>query len=318
MVVTRFNAAKPGRQPSRWRAWILWLSFVFFGMAMGLWRTPFPYARPQGAREAQTAEKPGSGAVSRATPGIQEPAARQVKLATYTVQPGDTLTSIARMFNSSADSIAYINSIASPDRISVGKELSVMVNVNGLAVRVSSGDTLWDISRRYSFTVADIAEANNLASTDEIKVGQLLLLPGAISPRPVQTASRSSSFIWPADGSVTSSFGWRIHPISGEELFHEGMDIAAYTGANVYAAASGTVAYCGWYGGYGRLIMIKHADGLETRYGHLSGYAVSEGDEIATGELIGYAGESGSTTGPNLHFEIRRSGKPVNPRDYLP
>jgi murein DD-endopeptidase MepM/ murein hydrolase activator NlpD len=322
LVVAGFRAQRPeapeGPLP-RWKTWILWVSFVLLGTAVGLWRTPAPYATQVKTPEATAAEADRSEATAEETPGATTSEEPPLTLVTYTIQPGDTLSSIAQTFNTSAESIACINNLASPDRISVGEELSVMANATGLAVRVSRGDTLWDISRRYGVAVANMVRANNLASAEEIQVGQLLLLPGADpSSHPAQVASRSSSFIWPADGSVTSSFGWRIHPVTGEELLHEGIDIAASTGNNVYAAGSGTVSYLGWYGGYGRLIIISHGAGIETRYGHLSGYEVYEGEEVWAGELIGHVGESGTATGPNLHFEVRRSGKPVNPRDYLP
>jgi murein DD-endopeptidase MepM/ murein hydrolase activator NlpD len=106
--------------------------------------------------------------------------------------------------------------------------------------------------------------------------------------------------------------------VSGEEAYHEGIDIAASSGTKVYAAASGKVTFAGWYAGYGRLITIDHGDGIKTQYGHLSGYEVAKGDSVSAGELIGYVGQSGTATGPNLHFEVLKSGKPVNPRNYLP
>lgn len=138
------------------------------------------------------------------------------------------------------------------------------------------------------------------------------------SSRPGQTPSRSSSFVWPLEGYVSSPYGLRTHPILGNELFHEGIDIAAPFGRDVCAAASGKVIFSGWYEGYGRLVIVSHAGGIETWYGHLSDYEVSDGEEVSAGRVIGYVGESGNATGPNLHFEIRKNGTPVNPRDYLP
>ncbi|MEX0974172.1 MAG: M23 family metallopeptidase [Bacillota bacterium] len=302
----------------RVRAYVLWMSFILIGIAVGLFRTPPPTIEPE-LPETISAEKIAAGARSLGIPGKEDPATAQASLVTYTVQSGDTLTSIAQAFNTSADSIAYMNDLTSPDRISVGKEISVLANATGAVVKVARGDTLWDIGRRYGVTVADIERANSLSSAEDIQVGETLILLGATSgARPAQTTSRSSIFIWPANGPVSSAFGWRTHPISGERLSHEGIDIVAPSWSKVYAAGSGEVEFCGWYGGYGRLIIIDHGDSIETRYGHLSGYEVEEGVHVSGGDLIGYVGSSGSATGPHLHFEVRRSDEPVNPRNYLP
>ncbi len=321
--VTGFRTG-PNSPGKRERGWLLWLSFVMIGVAVGLWRTPPPSGAPE-IPQAIAEERTVTGSRSLGEPGIPDPATpltnvSQVKLVTYTVRDGDTLSSIARMFNTDADSIASLNDLASPDRISVGKEISIMANASGVVTKVASGDTLSDIASAYGISVNDIMQANNLSSADDIQVGQTLLLPGAKPGvrRPQVVSRGSSSFIWPAEGSITSVFGWRIHPVTGEEQVHEGIDIANSTETEVHAAGSGTVTFAGWYGGYGRLIIISHGDGIETRYGHLSGYEVSQGDYVSAGELIGYLGSSGTATGPNLHFEVRLNGTPVNPRDYLP
>jgi len=243
----------------------------------------------------------------------------EVRLVKYTVKPGDTLSSIAEAYNTSVESIAYINGLLSPDRISVGKELSVIANASGIVVEVSRGDTISEISARYNVPVDVIVKVNHLDDPDSISAGQSLILPGARpAGRPVQAVSRYSALRWPLVGSVTSGFGWRIHPITGASEFHQGIDIAASEGTPVVAAAAGTVTFAGWYGDYGRLIAIDHGNGIETRYAHLSGYAVSQGSEVSAGEVIGYVGSSGLSTGPHLHFEVRTGGKAVDPRDYLP
>ena len=124
------------------------------------------------------------------TPGYSRP---PVRLTTYKVQPGDTLSAIAASFNTSTASLAQLNGLSSPDRISVGMELSVMENASGVVVKVTEGDTLWDISRRYGVSIAEIEKANNLDSSQVLNVGMTLILPGA-SARSVPVVSRSSSF----------------------------------------------------------------------------------------------------------------------------
>lgn len=300
----------------RLRAYAFWLSFVLIGLAVGFLRTS-PGPTDSDSPEIVAVEVP---LPNRETQGVPagDVAIPKVSLVSYTVQSGDTLTSIAQRFNTSSDSIAYINNLSSPDRISPGKELSVMQNGSGAIVKVSSGDTVGDIAKRYGLGVAEIVQANNLDSPNDISQGQVLLLPGATVARPTQSLSRSSNFVWPVKGTITSAFGGRIHPVSGEESYHEGIDIAGSSGKSVYAAGSGKVSFVGWYGDYGRLVRIDHGGGIETRYAHLSGYDVAVGDQVYAGDVIGYVGQSGNVTGPHLHFEVRKNGDPVNPRNYLP
>lgn len=117
----------------------------------------------------------------------------------------------------------------------------------------------------------------------------------------------------PVQGAESSGYGYRRHPISGRRKFHKGVDFKAPRGTPVYAAASGVVTVARRNGSYGRLIIISHGLDLETRYAHLRQIHVEEGEFVSAGELIGTVGSSGRTTGPHLHFEVRRSGEAVNP-----
>jgi murein DD-endopeptidase MepM/ murein hydrolase activator NlpD len=121
----------------------------------------------------------------------------------------------------------------------------------------------------------------------------------------------SAGFIWPTSGTLTSGFGWRWGRM------HEGIDIAAPTGTPIAAAASGTVIYAGWMGGYGNLVVIDHGNGLATAYGHQSSIAAGNGTYVSQGQTIGYVGSTGNSTGPHLHFEVRVNGSPVDPLGYL-
>ncbi len=121
----------------------------------------------------------------------------------------------------------------------------------------------------------------------------------------------SAGFIWPTSGTLTSGFGWRWGRM------HEGIDIAAPTGTPISAAASGTVIYAGWMGGYGNLVVIDHGNGLATAYGHQSSIAVGSGTYVSQGQTIGYVGSTGHSTGPHVHFEVRVNGAPVDPLGYL-
>ncbi|MBV8206426.1 MAG: M23 family metallopeptidase [Acidobacteria bacterium] len=127
----------------------------------------------------------------------------------------------------------------------------------------------------------------------------------------------SAPNLWPVEGRVTGSFGERIDPFNGEGAFHSGVDISTVYGEAVHAAADGVVALADQVAGYGRLIVIEHANDISTRYGHLSGFAVTEGQMVRRGEVIGYVGLTGRSTGPHLHYEIRINDTPVNPYRFL-
>ncbi len=116
---------------------------------------------------------------------------------------------------------------------------------------------------------------------------------------------------------VTSSYGWRTHPITGRRSFHDGVDIAARSGSSVLAFAEGKVVFAGWNGGYGNAIFIDHGNGLQTRYAHLSRINVSVGERVDTGDKIGGVGSTGRSTGPHLHFEVRQNGNTKSPFNYL-
>jgi murein DD-endopeptidase MepM/ murein hydrolase activator NlpD len=127
----------------------------------------------------------------------------------------------------------------------------------------------------------------------------------------------SSPSLWPVEGQVTGSFGERIDPFNGEGAFHSGVDISSAYGHPVIAYADGVVTFADLLGGYGKVIMIDHGHGISTRYGHLSGFAVTAGQEVHRGNTIGYVGLSGRSTGPHLHYEVRINDTPVNPYKYL-
>jgi murein DD-endopeptidase MepM/ murein hydrolase activator NlpD len=124
--------------------------------------------------------------------------------------------------------------------------------------------------------------------------------------------------IMPVTGDLTSSFGYRPDPVTGEIAFHDGYDIANEIGTPVYAAADGIVKATGYMQNYGISVVLSHPrNGLETIYAHLSNYAVCPDKQVKRGDLIGSLGNSGKSTGPHLHYEIRQNDRPVNPRSYI-
>lgn len=149
----------------------------------------------------------------------------------------------------------------------------------------------------------------------------------SVTSRSSSSSSSSSSvkasgqFIWPvpASHSISSPYGYRIHPIYGTKKFHSGIDIPASTGTTIVAADSGTVilASYGYNGGYGNYVIISHGNGYTTRYAHCSSLSVSVGQQVSKGQKIAAVGSTGASTGPHCHFEIRINGETVNPSNYV-
>ena len=127
----------------------------------------------------------------------------------------------------------------------------------------------------------------------------------------------STPSIWPAQGWVSSDFGYRSSPFTGQREFHKGRDISAPEGTPIYAPASGKVTFTGRDGGYGITMVIDHGRGITTRYAHLQRYIADEDTKVSRGELIGYVGNTGRSTGPHLHYEVRVNNMPVNPKRYI-
>lgn len=127
----------------------------------------------------------------------------------------------------------------------------------------------------------------------------------------------TGDFNYPVKARITSPFGPRRHPIFGVRSMHSGIDLAAPRGTAIKASEGGLVIYAGWYGGYGRVVIVDHSKGYTTLYAHLDRIDVKVGERIRQGKVVGYEGATGYATGPHLHFEIRSNGKPQNPVYYL-
>lgn len=135
------------------------------------------------------------------------------------------------------------------------------------------------------------------------------------------TVRVSSGFMKPIAGPITSSFGYRVHPIFKTTKFHSGIDIGGINGGKIRASNTGKVLYSGWYGGYGKVVIIDHGiingKSITTLYAHMSNAAVSAGQTVSKGQVIGYEGSTGYSTGPHCHFEVRVNGVPQNPQNYI-
>ena len=178
-------------------------------------------------------------------------------------------------------------------------------------------------------TVSDKLEDRQVSSSiDRLYSLKTAALTGATSvgislglTRNVTTAdwlrANTAPNLWPVEGPVTGAFGERIDPFNGEGAFHSGIDIGAVYGQPVIAPADGVVEFADFMGGYGRAIILDHGHAITTRYGHLKGFGVFPGQHVHRGDTIGYVGDSGRSTGPHLHYEVRINDVPVNPHKYL-
>lgn len=122
---------------------------------------------------------------------------------------------------------------------------------------------------------------------------------------------------FPVAGSISSSYGYREHPRSGEENFHSGIDISSPPGSPVKATADGIVSFSGWSGGSGNLVVLEHGQGFSTFYAHNRMLGVKVGQKVRRGDTIAYVGSTGNSTGPHVHYEIWKDGKPINPVNYM-
>ena len=178
-------------------------------------------------------------------------------------------------------------------------------------------------------TNGDFTDAAYTASLDQLASLRTTALSGrlsrafeiGLSPNSAGGANwlnmADAPSLWPVVGPITSSFGEREDPFNGEGAFHAGIDISSTFGQPVRAAADGVVVTAGLASGYGREILIDHGNGIQTLYGHLSGFAITPGEQVKEGQIIGYVGTSGRSTGPHLHYEVRIRNTPVNPHKYL-
>ena len=238
----------------------------------------------------------------------------------HIVQTGETLSDIAKQYNIDVDTIAGVNSLTSVNKLSVGQKLKILTIKGALHV-VKQGENLWDIAKSYKVDVDKIVATNNLADPEKLQLKQELVIPGAKQRTTTKSTTSKAivsasgklqrAFSWPLRGRVSSTFGMRWGRM------HEGIDIAVSTGTPVRAAAAGRVTYAGWLGGYGYLVKVSHSGGVETRYGHNSRILVKVGQSVDVGQILARSGNTGNSTGPHVHFEIRKNGKAVNPSSYL-
>lgn len=222
---------------------------------------------------------------------------------------------------------------AEEDSQSLGKDVYVSMFDQEIALQIARRNSLGIgelMYRQLEHTVRDKQEPAELppSKTDlsppRERVGPERLLPSQIDgatelrqPSPLEAERASGAWVMPVVGRLSSQFGIRADPFTQAPQFHRGIDIAAPAGACVRAARSGTVLFSGYLGGYGNAIVIEHAGGYRTLYGHASRILVKEGDPVSSDQIIAEVGSSGRSTGTHLHFELQKGGEQVDPREFL-
>jgi murein DD-endopeptidase MepM/ murein hydrolase activator NlpD len=220
------------------------------------------------------------------------------------------LYTLAQMMGINIESIRSTNHIEAVGLLYPGKEL-LLHNKKGMLYKIQQDNvSVETIAKKFSKNIRQICEINEIPPSYVFKKGEYVFLP--------DTYIRFKDFMLPLfNTKITSKFGWRTHPIFGILKFHEGIDLKQRYGAPVRAACDGKVIYAGWAEGYGKLVILKHHKGYTTYYGHLSKIRVKTGQWVYKGQVIGNVGTTGWTTGPHLHFEVRKDGVPVDPKKVL-
>ncbi|HUO50371.1 MAG TPA: M23 family metallopeptidase [Candidatus Paceibacterota bacterium] len=261
----------------------------------------------------------------------------------YVVQPGDTLSSIAKLFGVTTGTILSANDLPRGSALQVGQQL-VILPITGVRYTVRAGDTIESIAKAYNADPTEI-EANNDVDNSSLAVGQQLIIPNAEVPSSSIPASSGSSS-GPNDSGVIAHIVSGVHAIgniipfannpaepahnvgpvgSADEIAYyiaplthyiqtqgihgyNAVDLAAPIGTPILASAAGNVVVArgsGWNGGYGEYVVIQHDNGSQTLYAHMSKVIAYDGEHVQQGQVIGYVGETGEATGPHVHFEIR-------------
>jgi murein DD-endopeptidase MepM/ murein hydrolase activator NlpD len=235
----------------------------------------------------------------------------------YKVQKGDSVSRIAKKYGISLGAVIASNNIRNARQLKEGITLRIP-NIDGIPYSIKSGDSLSKISASFNVPLEVILDINDIKS-DVIKAGETIFIPGARMNDLDLRMSLGELFIYPVHSKhLTSGFGMRKDPISGELAFHTGIDLRANTGTTVMASMEGVVSVISENWLYGKHIILSHPNGYKTMYAHLNSVSIKQGEKVAQGRKIGEAGNTGYSTGSHLHFTIYdKNGKLINPLDLL-
>jgi murein DD-endopeptidase MepM/ murein hydrolase activator NlpD len=238
------------------------------------------------------------------------------EILTYVVRKGDTLGTIAKMFNISQNTIVWSNDLVKGQALKEGDTL-VILPVSGVEYIIKKGDTLRGIAKKFNADIDDISTFNGVTTETVLAVGDEIIIPDGEMVTPATVSSHPSK---PAPNySGPSYVGYYMRPVSGGRRTqgihgHNGVDLGGLpVGSPIMAAADGTVILSrmgGYNGGYGNYVVLSHANGTQTLYAHMIRTNVAAGVKVKQGDIIGFLGSTGRSTGPHLHFEIRGAKNP--------
>lgn len=236
-------------------------------------------------------------------------------ITTYEVKSGDTLASVAKLFNITVNTILWANDI--PNKKIKEGDIIIVLPVIGIKYKAKEGETLAVIAKKYKGDVTEIARYNGIAEDAKLSVGDEVIIPdGEVDePKPKQIAVSVKKIIKKL---ATTPLGFFVKPLANyvkTQGIHgkNGVDLGARVGTPVVATASGKVIVVkvgGYDGGYGNMIVIAHKNNIQTLYAHLSAVNVSQGSNVEQGQVIGAVGNTGRSTGPHLHIEVRGAANP--------
>ena len=224
----------------------------------------------------------------------------QIRWRTYTVRDQDNFFKIMAKTMQNHDTLSSVNRLASIWDIRKGDKW-LIPNIRGIALYGSKHK----LAKEYKVSLSKILNIPG-------KKGLYFIAGFRFKPE-ARKLFRLESFIRPVTGPVSSRYGLRRDPFHNKRSWHNGIDIACPKGSKVKASASGKVIFAGWRGGYGRAVIIEHYGGYQTLYGHLKTLKVKKGQKVKQGQVVAHSGNTGRTTGPHLHFELRRKGRAVRP-----
>lgn len=243
------------------------------------------------------------------------------EISLYVVHPGDTLASVARLYDVTQNTIVWANNLKNK-KLTVGDTL-VILPISGVRYTVKSGDTLKGLAKKFKGDAEEIASFNDLTADSALAVGQIVIIPdGEIVEDKTTTTGTTNTkprIVPLPTGGTAQYVGYFMRPINGGVRTqgvhgHNGVDLAAPVGTPIHASADGTVILSregGWNGGYGNYVVIQHPNGTQTLYAHTYQNLVKQGDVVTQGQTIALLGSTGHSTGPHVHFEIRNG--PRNP-----
>jgi len=243
----------------------------------------------------------------------EEEVAQNDTIAVYEVKSGDTIADVAKIYGVSKNTIIWANDLKGKT-IKEGDVL-IILPVSGVKYTVKKGDTLKSIAKKYKGDIENIADYNALGVNQELAIGDEIIIPDGeiVDEVPVKkVAPKVKKYL------VSNTAGYYMRPLMGGIKTqgihgHNAVDIGTPVGSSILAAADGTVLVAkneGYNGGYGKMVIISHANGTQTVYGHMSNVMISTGEKVLQGQVIGVSGNSGKSTGPHLHFEIRGAENP--------